>query len=381
MRAYAAFILMTLLSVPTLTLAEDNTPTWQVTDEGLRIRDDKLGDGVDARTGAKVTVHYTGRLQDGTVFDSSELRGTPFSFRLGASEVIRGWDQGLIGMRVGGERTLVIPPELGYGSVEAGKIPPDSTLEFTVRLLAADVDRIAPSRPLLNTSGPASDGRYLKDLTPGEGPQIQIGQMVTVEATLWSPDGRMMFTTYDAPSSLEFTAGGGQVQPFLDKEIRLMRKGQTRVLQFVEQPDGPPPYTVLLEVLDVQAERKPPQAPPEVTIDQWRSLPSGTLYADLSPGEGSEASEGKSITVEYTGWVHEGAMFDSSLLREVPFSFTLGAGEVIEGWEEGLIGLRPGSKRLLMIPPSAAYGASGAGASIPPYSTLVFLVEVLDVET
>jgi len=113
---------------------------FTTTGSGLQYHDFTGGDG-DTATAADtttVTVHYNGWLaEDSTLFDSSYERGRPFSFRLGAGEVIRGWDQGVDSMRVGGERQLVIPPELGYGSRGAGNsIPPNATLIFEVELLS-----------------------------------------------------------------------------------------------------------------------------------------------------------------------------------------------------------------------------------------------------
>ncbi|SHL68243.1 FKBP-type peptidyl-prolyl cis-trans isomerase [Roseibium suaedae] len=104
--------------------------------EELKITDLKVGDGAEAVAGQTVTVHYTGWLMDGTKFDSSVDRGDPFSFPLGAGRVIRGWDEGVAGMKVGGKRQLVIPPQMGYGSRGAGGvIPPNATLKFEVELL------------------------------------------------------------------------------------------------------------------------------------------------------------------------------------------------------------------------------------------------------
>lgn len=114
----------------------------QVTEmpDGLKYTDNKIGDGAVASPGAKVSVHYTGWLwkdgAKGTKFDSSLDRGQPFEFTLGAHQVIAGWDEGVAGMKVGGERTLIIPPELGYGARGAGGvIPPNATLIFDVQLL------------------------------------------------------------------------------------------------------------------------------------------------------------------------------------------------------------------------------------------------------
>ncbi|MDB4928188.1 MAG: putative FkbP-type peptidyl-prolyl cis-trans isomerase [Myxococcaceae bacterium] len=103
----------------------------------LQIEELKAGTGDEATTGKTVDVHYTGWLTDGTKFDSSVDRGRPFSFPLGAGRVIKGWDQGVAGMKVGGKRKLTIPPALGYGARGAGAvIPPDATLVFEVELLA-----------------------------------------------------------------------------------------------------------------------------------------------------------------------------------------------------------------------------------------------------
>lgn len=112
----------------------NGTPT--ATSSGLQILDLEPGSGDEARSGQQVTVHYTGWLTNGTKFDSSRDRGDPFQFGLGKGQVIRGWDEGVAGMKVGGRRRLVIPPELGYGQRGAGgAIPPGATLLFNVELL------------------------------------------------------------------------------------------------------------------------------------------------------------------------------------------------------------------------------------------------------
>ena len=107
-----------------------------VTPSGLKYVDQKVGAGAEAKSGDVVSVHYTGWLENGTKFDSSRDRNEPFRFKLGAGQVIKGWDEGVAGMKAGGKRKLTIPAELGYGKRGAGGvIPPNAVLVFEVELL------------------------------------------------------------------------------------------------------------------------------------------------------------------------------------------------------------------------------------------------------
>ena len=111
------------------------------------------------------------------------------------------------------------------------------------------------------------------------------------------------------------------------------------------------------------------------------TLPSGLKYQDEVVGTGPEPKPGQQVTVQYTGWLDEGGKkgkkFDSSRDRNQPFSFPLGAGQVIKGWDEGVATMKTGGKRTLIIPPQLGYGARGAGGVIPPNATLIFDVELL----
>jgi FKBP-type peptidyl-prolyl cis-trans isomerase FkpA len=104
---------------------------------------------------------------------------------------------------------------------------------------------------------------------------------------------------------------------------------------------------------------------------------SGLRYEDLEPGTGAEAQSGQKAKVHYTGWLTNGQKFDSSKDRNDPFEFTLGAGQVIKGWDEGVTGMKIGGKRRLTIPAALGYGARGAGGVIPPNAELIFEVELL----
>ena len=123
---------------------------------------------------------------------------------------------------------------------------------------------------------------------------------------------------------------------------------------------------------------KAPVAPAKVDGPGVKT-PSGLQYWDLAKGTGPQAAKGANVTVHYTGWLLDGKKFDSSLDRNEPFQFSLGAGQVIRGWDEGVAGMHVGGKRQLRIPPELGYGARGAGGVIPPNATLIFDVELLAV--
>lgn len=135
--------LTTTLSTPPSPLTSSSPPatssaTIQPIMSELKIEDLTVGTGDEAVAGKLITVNYLGTLLDGTKFDSSYDRNAPFQFTLGAGEVIKGWDEGFAGMKVGGKRKLTIPPELGYGSMATGGIPANSTLVFEVELLKVE---------------------------------------------------------------------------------------------------------------------------------------------------------------------------------------------------------------------------------------------------
>ena len=123
-----------------------------------------------------------------------------------------------------------------------------------------------------------------------------------------------------------------------------------------------------------------PDAPTKLTDSQYTPITNGLKYHDLKVGTGAEAQKGKNITVHYTGWLTTGKMFDSSINKKRPFSLLLGGGQVIKGWDEGIVGMRVGGHRQLSIPPDLAYGPGGYAGVIPPNATLIFEVYLTEVK-
>jgi len=258
-------IIVTLVSINLFSVPKGEEMNYTKTDSGLEYVITENGDGVQATAGSRVKVHYTGKLEDGTEFDSSLDRGEPFAFELGAGMVIKGWDEGIALMHVGDKAVLKIPSNLGYGERGAGAmIPPNATLIFEVELL----------------------------------------------------------------------------------EIK-------------------PP--VKIEEFDIEGKVK-------------SKTESGLEYILVKEGNGIKAAAGNTVNVHYTGYLEDGTVFDSSLKRDQPFSFVLGMGRVIKGWDEGIALMKVGDKVRLIIPADLGYGERGAGGIIPPNATLIFDVELLEVK-
>jgi len=120
--------------------------------------------------------------------------------------------------------------------------------------------------------------------------------------------------------------------------------------------------------------------PQQIATSQFTTTTNGVQVHDITIGSGNTTQPGRLLTVHYTGWLESGTKFDSSLDRNDPFQFVLGAGRVIPGWEEGVSGMRVGGHRQLIIPPALAYGANGSGSTIPPNATLIFEIELTNVQ-
>jgi FKBP-type peptidyl-prolyl cis-trans isomerase FkpA len=139
------------------------------------------------------------------------------------------------------------------------------------------------------------------------------------------------------------------------------------------------PLVLLLTLLCLSCSKSDSKSGPTKVNGAPQTTASGLQYWDLATGAGIVATPGKHVKVHYTGWLTNGKKFDSSHDRDQPFEFVLGVGMVIKGWDEGVAGMKVGGKRQLRIPPELGYGSRGAGDDIPPNSTLIFDVELLEV--
>jgi len=202
------------------------------TASGLQYTELREGSGPKPQPGEVVSVHYTGKLANGTKFDSSYDRGEPIKFALGTGQVIKGWDEGIALMNKGGQATLVIPPTLAYGDKGAGGvIPPNATLTFDVELV--DISPGAPSAPTIVDESQYSttvEGIKFVDLVAGDGPAVTNGQLIEVNYTGWLQDGTKFDSSFDSGQPLTFNLGLGQVIAGWDLGLRDMKVGATRQL-------------------------------------------------------------------------------------------------------------------------------------------------------
>jgi peptidylprolyl isomerase len=231
----------------------------------LEITDTQLGTGAEATPGKNVSVHYTGRLTDGSKFDSSLDRGRPFTFKLGAGMVIQGWDDGLVGIKQGGRRQLDIPADLAYGdNPQGGVIQPGDALTFVVDAVALVSLPDASQAPTVTvTGGPNVDQVATVDLIVGEGAELASGQQVYIHLLAFRADsGEQLDSTWTSGSPLDFVFDSGEMMPGIETGMAGMKVGGRRqiTVPFAEgfgpggNPGlGLPPSVDLVLVIDLLA--------------------------------------------------------------------------------------------------------------------------------
>ncbi len=199
------------------------------TASGLKYIDAAEGKGEVSTVGDKVLVHYTGWLTDGTKFDSSKDRNQPFTVQIGQRRVIQGWEEGLQGMKPGGRRILIIPPDLGYGERAMGPIPSNATLIFEVELLDITKPRQPPEYDEADVQETGSGLKYVV-LEEGEGEKAQKGQTAVVHYTGWLSNGTIFDSSVDRGQPFEFVIGAGRVIKGWDEAVAMMNVGDKHFL-------------------------------------------------------------------------------------------------------------------------------------------------------
>ncbi|XP_021669185.2 peptidyl-prolyl cis-trans isomerase FKBP62 [Hevea brasiliensis] len=341
---------------------------------GLKKKLVKEGEGWETpSSGDEVEVHYTGTLLDGTQFDSSRERGTPFKFKLGRGQVIKGWDEGIKTMKKGENAIFTIPPELAYG--EAGSpptIPPRATLQFDVELLS-----------WTSVKDICKDGGIVKKvLVEGEkwdNPKDLDEVLVKYEARL--EDG----TVISKSDGVEFIVGDGYFCPALAKAVKTMKKGEKVLLTVKPQYGFGENGRQALSDEGVV----PPNATLEIMLElvSWKTVTDVTkdkkvLRKTLKEGEGYERpNDGTVVQVKLIGKLHDGTVFvKKGHDEEQPFEFKIDEEQVIDGLDKAVKNMKKGEVALITIQPEYAFGSFESQqelATIPANSTVYYEVEMI----
>jgi peptidylprolyl isomerase len=317
---------------------------FELHESGIEYRITSRGDGEKPAINDLVKVHYTLMLEDSTVIDSSYERGEPASFKLGAGQVIKGWDIAIALLKEGDEAILRIPPELGYGNQPMGDIPANSLLLFDVKL----IEVIAAPKPFAINSNvtveETESGLKYTILDKGRGTKLQPGMKVKVHYSGFFEDMTMFDSSYERDEPVELTLGRGMVIKGWEEGLSYLRVGDKarlwipHQLAYGEQGRGriPSRADLIFDVEVIDAAERIKATPFDVMGKDTLVTQSGVKYIIVNSGRGDYPQSGDIVSVHYSGFLPDGTMFDSSVERDQPFRFVLGQNQVIPGWDQGI---------------------------------------------
>lgn len=357
------------------------------TASGLQFLEETPGTGAAPQPGNLITMDYTATLVDGTVLVDTYSEGKPVTTVWGKDWLLPGWEEGMGLMKAGGKAKMVLPPELAFGAEGYGSfIPGNAQVIIEVELLKVE-EAPVPSEVSADQLTTSDTGLQYYDLVVGTGEEAVKSATVSTHYTIWvkTETGFDYIDTSLRDVPLEFVVGrGDMVFPGWEEGVTGMKVGGKRYLVIPpdlgmgDQENGMVPANSTL-VMEIELTNVvPPQVATVVDEADYTVTESGLKYYDLVEGTGDPAVAGQTLVVNYTGWLEDGTQFDSSVGGS-PFTFSLGAGNVIAGWDEGLVGMKVGGKRQLVIPAALGYGDSGSGI-IPGGATLIFEVELVEIQ-
>ncbi len=357
------------------------------TDSGLQFLEQTAGGGAAPQPGNLITMDYTASLVDGTVLVDTYSEGKPVTTVWGKDWLLPGWEEGMGLMKAGGKAKMVLPPDLAFGAEGYGSfIPANAQVIIEVELLKVE-EAPVPSEVSADQLTASDTGLQYYDLVAGTGDEAVKSATVKTHYTIWvkTETGFDYVDTSLSDDPLEFVVGrGDMVFPGWEEGVTGMKVGGKRYLVIPpalgmgDQDNGMVPANSTL-VMEIELTSVvPPQVATVVDEADYTVTESGLKYYDLVEGTGDPAAAGQTLVVNYTGWLEDGTQFDSSVGGN-PFTLSLGAGNVIAGWDEGLVGMKVGGKRQLVIPAALGYGDSGSGI-IPGGATLIFEVELVEIQ-
>lgn len=356
------------------------------TDSGMKMTFYEMGSGPEADSNDVVKMHYTGKLENDSIFGSSYQRNKPFRFRLGKEEVIEGWEVAVDYMHEGDSAIMVIPPEMAYGDQKSGDIPANSTLTFNVKVV--DVKKAPKPFDIFNAEKQElENGLEIYTVKEGEGRKIKDDDFVKVHYTGYLENDKMFDSSVEDEKPIQIQLGKNQVIKGWEQALLQLNVGdKARIvippeLAYGEKGRGeiPANETLTFDVKIIKAKSPVNVEPYDVSGKDTTFTKTGLGIIKVKTSQGPDAKKGDKIKVHYTGYLSDGEIFDSSVEADQPITFKLGEKKVIPGWEEGLLHMKEGEKARLIIPYQLGYGEKGYGP-IPPKSQLIFDMELLEIK-